>query len=150
MNEKKWLKIGIIMVSILLAGELVFMYLESPLHRDIIRPAYMSYIADCWPNGEQIIQSKGYEISGQTHYELVNGTPINPIVADFNITQTASAHEQCHLEQIQQHRLYSCKMAVFRFFNEVECYWRQKSLNTGASSEARGVQCVSANLNAKC
>ena len=109
-------------VAVVVAG-LIVLYLFT-LH-DHVHMAYISYVAECVPDGRAIIEEKGYEIAGETVVTYQDGE-----IVDINVSVVPDAspktrvHEDCHVAQALRGGLYSCEQPLGRWLNEFECYWK--------------------------
>ena len=100
--------------------------LNNFLYQNYFYPSYLSTSRGCFPetykNDTKVIAA------GQTN--LRNGNiSVNIRVSKENIENYIRVikHENCHVNQIQQKRLYSCKnKGVLRYINEMECYITQE------------------------
>ena len=85
---------------------------------NVIYPSYLSTVDACYPE-LHVLENTGYEVTGLTSFNYsTNETTVNIFYNDSIVIK----HEQCHVNQIKEHRMYNCNYIVLHFFNEIECY----------------------------
>lgn len=87
-------------------------------------PAYMSYVSVCKPDGAQILADNNMVTAGAVVYNVSSGNVSVEINPDYADRQTI-LHEECHMNQIRENRLYSCSYPLAFWAQEVECYIRE-------------------------
>ena len=112
-----------LLIVIIVLSSMLVLFLGYLAYQNIFHPAYLSYVYSCKPDGEQIIENKGYVVAGAL---VVNKSGDSKIVLSEDYADSITLkHELCHESQREQGRLFTCDYPVGKFENEVECYIRQ-------------------------
>lgn len=121
----KTLVIASVLVLLLAASVtlFVFAYFNSDFHEEVTYPAYLSYVAECVPNGEEILEERGYAVVGRTSFTFEGDTLTN-ISVDIlpGADESTTPHEQCHVRQGLAGKIVPCKKKIRYYLNEFECY----------------------------
>lgn len=100
---------------------ILFLLLFLVMYFSILKPAYVSTVVGC----ELVEQDENadFVIVGTTSVD-----DMGDIVVDISeniegeLRVEVLKHEQCHVKQLQQGRVFGCNIPVLRYTNEVECY----------------------------
>jgi len=84
----------------------------------------MSYASVCLPDGKEILAENNMVTAGAVVYNVSSGNYSVEINLEYADEGTLE-HEQCHLNQIRQGRLYGCEYPLAFWAQEVECYVRE-------------------------
>jgi hypothetical protein len=94
-----------------------FLILENTsFYQEVLLPSYYSVAGVCFPNGEQYIGNKGWQLGG---YFNGSDNSITILIPEYN--ETISKHELCHFKQNEEGRIYYCNRILFMYLNEIEC-----------------------------
>lgn len=141
-TKKKINKIIIGSCLILIGIVLLWMYINSWHHNNIIIPAWRSTQTTCTIKSQTIddfqayAQDKGFIIQGA--YNPINDTIIivEEYVESEEEFEMIMRHEECHRKQHQENRAHGCTYTIynrtfdtrlFLFLDEIECYLAQYS-----------------------
>ena len=100
---------------------MLYIILMPLAFNNILKPAYYSYIANCIPQGQTIIEAAGYTSGGTVTVSENNTLTMNIIVQNDKVLR----HEYVHVLQFNQNRLPSCKIPILNYISEVEAYTLQ-------------------------
>ena len=124
--------IFLLVLTLLLLAFLLVQFLK--LYDNHLEPAYSSYTTDCNINNtaKQKLIEKGYTTLAQTSLIINETTGNQTITVTFYGDRTEeerneyAKHEQCHIKQIYQNRLFNCSQPIRLYLNELECSFAQK------------------------
>lgn len=88
----------------------------------ILFPSYLSVYASCNTEGFNEDYGDQYYTAGSV--SVSEGETTLYLLDETNIP--VKKHEECHLNQIEHNRLYSCNHLFLKYLNEVECYTIQR------------------------
>jgi len=116
METKKLIIIIVVLVMSLLFVSFGICWFYDNIHY----PAYLSTKASCGNWTEEYINELGYMTAGS--FNVNEEIYIEILINDSEVIK----HELCHQQQYEQGRLFSCKIPLLIYINEIECYIKQK------------------------
>jgi len=115
---KPWMVIGIVfgLTIIIILSDAFFIPAYQSTKLDCFVPA--SIINSCTNSNETTLQSSAV-------FEVINDTPSityyqKPSLQDIR-------HEECHLKQYEEHRIFNCNNVIGIYFNELEASVSEKT-----------------------
>lgn len=112
---KYWIIISLILFSIF------FLW----FYKNVIYYSNLSVTKACDPHRFDMIYSHQYSSAAQVTFNNITND-VEILYFKENPQLSLIKHEECHIRQYKQHRLFNCRIKALVFINEIECYTIQR------------------------